>query len=136
MGSFALRRLGDDVAVVTLLGEHDLSSRDSFEELLHRLVVEPRLVVVDVTSAAFIDSAVLNGLVLGDRLLRARGARLALLVGTAAVVAPTLELSGLLETMPTAHSEGEAVRLVRAHASDASPPGRARTPRSTCRDRP
>lgn len=134
MGAFSLRRIDDDVAVVSLLGEHDLASRDELEELLRRVVAERRLVVVDVTPAAFIDSSVLNGLVLADELLRARGGRLALRVGTAAVVARALEVSGLLGTIPHAGSEGEAVALARAHAPSSSR-ARARTPRPTCPDR-
>jgi anti-anti-sigma regulatory factor len=56
--------------------------------------------IVDLPHAEFIDSSVLNNLLVADRLARERRCQLTLQLGTAPVVHSVLELSGLLERLP------------------------------------
>ena len=98
------------VAVVELLGEHDLDGRDELTDLLFHLVAENSLVVVDVSSAEFIDSSVLFNLVRADRLAREQGTSFRLQVGTAPIVRRVLELSNVLDALDWADCREEALR--------------------------
>ena len=59
------------VAAVALKGEHDLSTAPELGALLQTLVADHPTVLVDVTEAEFIDSTVIQTLVLADRQARA-----------------------------------------------------------------
>jgi anti-anti-sigma factor len=84
-------------AVVVLLGEHDLATKDALNEALTSLVDANDLVVVDLSSVLFIDSSILGELVRADRAARAGGKRFRLQVGTEPIVRRVLEVSGLLD---------------------------------------
>lgn len=113
-GAMLVDRGFGDVAVVTLFGEHDLRTRDAVRRTLLELVSDGRRVVLDLSAAEYIDSCVLNAAVDTDAALRDRGARLVLLVGTAAIVERALALSGVAEVLPSARDESAAVALARA----------------------
>jgi anti-anti-sigma regulatory factor len=68
-------------------------------------------VIVDLSVAEFVDSSVLNALLQGDRLARDRGRLLTLQVGTEAIVARVLEVSGLLEHLVHASTRERAFEL-------------------------
>ena len=72
----------EDVAVVRLLGEHDLASTAALRDSLLTLIEQGFGVVVDCTETEFIDVAVLRKLLEADEALRARGCRLAVLLHT------------------------------------------------------
>ena len=72
----------DDVAVVRLLGEHDLASTAALRASLLRLIEEDYGVVVDCTETEFMDVAVLRILLEAEDVLRGRGRRLAVLLRT------------------------------------------------------
>jgi len=115
-----------DVAVVSLFGEHDLRTRDALRETLSGIVAEGRLPVLDLSAADYIDSSVLNAAVDTDGLLRARGARLVLLVGTAAIVERALDVSGIARILPCARDDREAVTMAREVARVTDPAARGR----------
>ncbi len=52
-----------DIAIVSLVGEHDLSTSDELLNQLESLVRGREAVIVDLSAAEFIDSSVLNSLV-------------------------------------------------------------------------
>jgi anti-sigma B factor antagonist len=113
--AFALERVehaGEPVVVLRLLGEHDLASAEELRDRLSALRELEERVVVDLSMTDFIDSSVLNELIRADRALQDTGRRLVLRYGTTAVVRRILELSGLLERLPHAASQQEAVALV------------------------
>src|SRR5690242_872794 len=85
--------------VVELLGEHDFDRRDQRNALLHDLIENHDLVVVDVTEAEFIDSSVLANLVVADRAARQQGKSFRLQAGTAPIVRKALEVSGVLDQL-------------------------------------
>jgi anti-anti-sigma factor len=89
-----------ETAVVTLHGEHDLSTSRLLESVLQGLLWADCRVIVDLSVAEFIDSAILTALLASDRLARQRGRRLTLQVATAPGVRRVLEVSGLAELLP------------------------------------
>jgi anti-anti-sigma factor len=98
------------VAVVTLNGEHDITSRDQYQALFEQLLRENDLVVVDVSKAQFIDSSFIHTLFLSSQSARGKGKAFRLQTGTAPIVHRVLEISGALDVVEVAHSREEALR--------------------------
>lgn len=96
-------------AVIEVLGEHDLSTRDETAALLARLVAENDLVVIDVSEAHFIDSSFLNNLVKAQRAARERDRTVLLQVGTHPAVRRMLEITKFLEHFDHVASRDEAL---------------------------
>jgi anti-anti-sigma factor len=97
------------VTVVSVADELDLVTSTEFSELLHALVRENELVVVDFSEALFIDSSTLSSLVSGHKLARERGTHLRLLLGEGCAVRRTFEISGLLQQLAWASSREDAL---------------------------
>ena len=101
----------DDVAVVSLLGEHDLATAPVLLDSLLTLVDEGLGVVVDCTETAFMDVAVLRQLLEADEALRDRGRRLAVLVDTSHPVERLFELVGVEQWLPVSRERSAAIAL-------------------------
>ena len=106
------------VAVLSVADELDLATRTEFSALLHALVRQNELVVVDFSEALFIDSSTLNVVVSAHKLALERGARLRLQLGDQSAVKRTFEISGLLNELSWAASRDEALN---GHGPTASP---------------
>lgn len=102
-----------DIAILTLHGEHDMTTEAELRKTLHSLVRVGEQVIVDVSVVEFIDSSVLNNLIVADRLAAERGSTFTLLLGTAPGVRKTLEISGLLERLSCTSSRDEAIQAAR-----------------------
>lgn len=98
---------GGSRTVVRLVGEADVTTRALGDVLGAEAAKKPRLLLVDVSGLAFIDSAALHEIVRAYRKLLAHGCRLAL-VGPNLRVARVLQLSGLDEVIPVHASAEEA----------------------------
>ena len=96
-------------AVVEVLGEHDLSTRDETADLFARLVTENDLVVIDLSEAHFIDSSFLNNLVKARRAAREQEHTVLLQVGTHPEVRRMLEITKFLEHFDHVSSRDEAL---------------------------
>jgi anti-anti-sigma factor len=118
------------VAVVSVAGELDLATRTEFSALLHALVRQNELVVVDFSEAFFIDSSTLNVLLSAHKLALEREAHLRLQLGDECVVKRTFEISGLLEELSWASSREEALNGS-APATRHDDPGTEETDRET-----
>ena len=103
-----------DVAVVKLLGEHDLAGQSDLADRLRKPVLSGERLIVDLSEAEFIDSSVLNNLLAVERLAHKRRLDIVLQLTTSSAVAQLLEISGLDRHFRSARSRQEAVRLVRA----------------------
>jgi stage II sporulation protein AA (anti-sigma F factor antagonist) len=103
---------GADVTVVRLLGEHDLASADEVARQLRSVIRAGKRVVVDVTQTAFLDSSILNQLIVADRALKEGGRRLVLQFA-AEPISRIFEVSGLRDMLPHAASREDAIRLAR-----------------------
>jgi len=113
MNPIEISRGGSDIVVVTLYGEHDLSTATELAEQLEQLVDAGERVVVDLSKVDYIDSSVLNNLVRANARARTHGLRLTLQIGTAAVVGRIVEITGLRDLLPIADLRDEAIRIAR-----------------------
>ena len=102
-----------DIAIVSLFGEHDLSTSRDLEQLFGSLLRSGEQLIVDLTQAEFIDSSVLNNLVRATKRAEERGLTVTLQVATAPAVRRVLEVTGLLSRFPIAATREEAILLAR-----------------------
>jgi anti-sigma B factor antagonist len=111
-GEIALERK-EELAVVTISGEHDLSTAPSLRRRLDGLLDERVATVVDLSPATFIDSSIL-GVILDSR-RRAADARIGFAVARsegAEAVDRVLEVTGLRNELPVHARREEAVEAV------------------------
>lgn len=112
-GTLEVRRQ-DRVALIRLVGEHDLSTVVDLGVEIDEHVAAGYGVVVSLMEAEFIDSTVVRELYRGDKALRKQGRRMVLHVATASIVLRLLEISGLSAALPCTGSLDEAFRLAAA----------------------
>ena len=87
-------RLGEDIFVVSLAGEHDLYTAPEVEEELHSVIVAgAKTTVVDLTQTTFLDSTMLHVLLRARNELRDRGQLL--LVTNDMTVKRVFEIAGI-----------------------------------------
>jgi anti-anti-sigma factor len=100
----------DGVAVLALVGEHDLTTAATLTTKIEQQVSRDRGVVVSLTETEFIDSSIMHALYRGDQSLMKRGRRLILHVGgPTPLVDRALELGGLLDQLIWTVSLDDAV---------------------------
>ena len=111
LGEVCVDEAGSETVVVRLLGEHDMTTKDTLESTLREQVGGDQGVVVSLLETEFMDSSVVKALFETDALLRARGRRLAIHVNTASIVRRVLEISNISTLMSCTGSLDEAVRI-------------------------
>ena len=108
-GELALERNDAGLAVLTISGEHDLSTAPSLRRRLDRLLDERTATVVDLSPATFIDSSILGVILEGRR--RAAEADIGFAVvhsNGADAVDRELEVTGLRAELPVHARREEA----------------------------
>ena len=119
--SIVLESAGDDVAVVSISGEHDIYTAPTLRERLEEALAQDAVkgLVVDLTKATFVDSSILGALLEGRR--QALEKDLNYVVCIAEQVEPgvqrILEITGLVPVLPVVRSREEAVDIARGTAS-------------------
>jgi anti-anti-sigma factor len=103
----------DDVTVVSLVDEYDISNVEEVLAELGRAVQSGDGVVVSLMQTTFLDSCVVNALFDTNRQLHLRGRELVLHVNTASIVRRVLDISGLAATIARATSIDGAVVTAR-----------------------
>jgi len=101
----------DGVVVLTLLGEHDMATANRLSAEIARQASRGRAVVVVLSEAEFIDSAIVTALFTGERQMLAYGRRLVLEIRADSPATRLLEISGLQTKLVCTDSLGHAVRL-------------------------
>jgi anti-anti-sigma factor len=97
------------LAVLTLLGEHDLHEKLQLEEAMARATVH-RDVLVDLSACTFVDSSTIATIVSAYRRVRDAGGRLELVVPLEArSVRRSLELMGVDAFVPLHAARGAAI---------------------------
>jgi anti-anti-sigma factor len=105
-----------DVAVVRLLGEHDLASAPAVTREIQMLARWAESVVVDLSETLFLDSTIIQTLIEADSNLASRGQGFALQLGSEPVVAKVVEISGVLRGLGNATTREEAIETARRSA--------------------
>lgn len=120
-----LHRQADDVVVVELRGEHDLSTAAGLRDQLTELVEDGSSVVVELALVSFMDSTVLGALLGGLRRARERGQDFALVIAadTDPAVRRVFELTGLFRAFPVYATREEALRVTRDARATSSADG-------------
>jgi anti-sigma B factor antagonist len=121
-GELALERKDSSLAVLTISGEHDLSTAPSLRRRLSLLLDEGVATVIDLSPATFIDSSILGVILDGRR--RAEEARIGFAVARSNgsdAVDRVLEVTGLRGELPVHARREEAVTAASGN-SGTSPP--------------
>jgi anti-sigma B factor antagonist len=109
-GEIALERTDSGLAVLTISGEHDLSTAPNLRRRLDGLLDERTGVVVDLSAATFIDSSILGVILDGKRRSGEAGLGYAVLQSNGAeAVSRVLEVTGLRAELPVHAEREEAV---------------------------
>lgn len=109
-GELALERTDAGPVVLTISGEHDLSTAPNLRRQLDALLDERTVTIVDLSPATFIDSSILGVILDGRR--RASDAGLGFEVVQSAgaeAVDRVLEVTGLRTELPARQSREEAL---------------------------
>ena len=111
MNRIEVDRSKPGVAIVALIGEHELYSVSELDGSLEGGLAEGRAIVVDLSRADFIDSSVLAALLRAHEAALQRGVRLALVVddNTGWAVRQILETTGLSEHFAIASNRDDAI---------------------------
>jgi anti-sigma B factor antagonist len=100
-GEIALDRSDNGLAVLTINGEHDLSTAPDLRKRLDELVGDRKPIVVDLSPASFVDSSILGVLIDGRRRTADAGIGFAVCHADGSdAVGRVLEITGLREEMP------------------------------------
>jgi anti-sigma B factor antagonist len=121
-GELALERKEAALAVLTISGEHDLSTAPSLRRRLDTLIDERTAVVVDLTPATFIDSSILGAIL--DARRRATEAQVGYAVihsNGADAVDRVLEVTGLRSELPVHVDRDEATAAAKDGSGTLTP---------------
>src|SRR5438876_11419997 len=109
-------RLPGEIAVISLLGEHDVATAWEVRNAIAFALDQGTLLVVDLSETEFLDSSIVHALLDSVQLASAQGLRISLLLQTHASVKRMLEImleiSGL-EALPVYGTRPEAIDAVR-----------------------
>jgi anti-sigma B factor antagonist len=119
----ALKRSDAGLTVLTMSGEHDLSTAPELRRSLERLISGGDPVVIDLSPATFVDSSVL-GVILGAR-RRAEEAGLGFAVAHEEngheAVARVLDITGLRSQLPVHVAREEAISAAQGGSERTKP---------------
>jgi len=109
-------RLPGEIAVISLLGEHDVTTAWEVRNAIAFALDQGTHLVVDLSETEFIDSSIVHALIDSVQHASAQGLRISLQLQTHASVKRTLEImlevSGL-EALPVYGTRAEAIDAVR-----------------------
>jgi anti-sigma B factor antagonist len=120
-GELALERKDHGLAVLTISGEHDLSTAPNLRRRLGALIDEGTATVVDLSPATFIDSSILGVILDGRR--RAEEGQIGFAVARSNgsdAVDRVLEVTGLRAELPVHARREEAVIAASGNAGKSS----------------
>jgi anti-sigma B factor antagonist len=112
-GELALERTEAGLAVLTISGEHDLSTAPSLRRRLNSLLDEGSGTVIDLSPATFIDSSILGVILEGRRRATDREVGFAVVHADGAdAVDRVLEVTGLRAELPVHARREDALSAV------------------------
>jgi anti-sigma B factor antagonist len=121
-GELALERTDAGLAVLTISGEHDLSTAPSLRRRLNSLLGEGTATVVDLSPATFIDSSILGVILDGRRRAAEADVGFAVVHANGAdAVDRLLEVTGLRAELPVHAHREEALSAASGNSGMPSP---------------
>jgi anti-sigma B factor antagonist len=121
-GELALERTDAGLAVVTISGEHDLSTAPELRRRLDGLLEERTPTIVDLSPATFIDSSILGVILDGRKRADEAGVGFAVAHSNGAdAVDRVLEVTGLRSELPVHARREEAVMAASGISGKSSP---------------
>jgi len=120
-GEIALERTEAGLPVLAIKGEHDLSTAPVLRQQLHSLIAEGVPIVVDLSSATFVDSSILGVILDARRRAEAEGRGFAVSHANGAdPVGRVLDITGLRSELPV-----HAARELAETAAVGNPSGKS-----------
>lgn len=123
-GTVSVTPEAGEIVAIHLRGEFDLATTPSLLEEAQRRLDEHKHLILDLNGATFIDSSVINVIIRAHRTASARGRVAVLELGPNAVVERALDISGITQIVPRAHTRADAIHTIhRAAEPGATEPG-------------
>jgi anti-sigma B factor antagonist len=107
-----ISRPAPDAVLVSLGGEHDLSSSRDVEKALTESLEAGSHLIVNISDTEFIDSSTISALLRAKNAADAAGKRFNLVLGTAAIVERALDISGVVPLLDVVASVDAALAAV------------------------
>jgi anti-sigma B factor antagonist len=113
-----VERVDDSLAVVSVAGEHDLSSAPELREQLETLLAAGTAMVVDLTEATFVDSSVLAALIEASRNGDGSGVGFSVVLppDAASGVVKVIEVTGIANVLAVRTTRDDAIEVARSGA--------------------
>ena len=102
----------DQIAVLCLAGEFDVGNAPQIIEEGERLLADDKQVILDLSDATFIDSAVIHALFRVAAVARHKGRVVVLQLGTAAIVERVIEICSVERVFPRVSSRPEPLDTI------------------------
>ena len=101
--------------LITLTGEHDISTAPHLNESLDRIFATGTVVVLDLSHATFIDSTILHALLAANiRAEKTPGEELAIVIPDDSISARVIDLAGLRNHLPIYQNRNAALNAISA----------------------
>jgi len=114
LGTVEIEHYAPGLAVVSMRGEHDLSTAPELTQALEQAAVHSN-VVVDLSACSFIDSTVIHALVKFARRVHGRGEQLVLVIPSeSSQVARVARMTHLAESLPIHPTRGAALASIQS----------------------
>ena len=121
-GELALEQTDAGLVVVTISGEHDLSTAPNLRRRLHDLLAKGSPVIVDLSPATFIDSSILGAILDGRRNAAEADVGFAVVHSNGAdAIDRVLEVTGLRAELPVHARREDAVAAASGNSGKSAP---------------
>jgi anti-sigma B factor antagonist len=121
-GEIALERTDAGLTVLSITGEHDLSTAPVLRQRLGGLIEEGAPIVVDLSSATFVDSSILGVILEARRRAESEGRGFEVCHSNGPdSVGRVLDVTGLRSELPVHAGRQQAARAAQGTASGKSP---------------
>ena len=120
-GELATARTDEGLSVLTITGEHDLSTAPALRRQLEDLLGDRDGIIVDLSSATFIDSSILGAILDGKRRAADAGIGFAVVhANSADGVGRVLDVTGLRAELPVHADKQDAVSALSVNSRNPS----------------
>jgi anti-anti-sigma factor len=116
-GSLRVTQETDDIVAISLEGEFDMANSPLLVEQAERALDDQQHLILDLSDATFIDSAILNVLLQTHKAAVARGRIAVLQLGSAAIVDRVVALTRIERVLTRSDNRADAVRRIQELAA-------------------